>query len=50
MLYNDTAAELIKDAFGLKEVREGTFLAKKVSRKKDFLPNILSILDGSELR
>ncbi len=50
VLYNDSAAELIKDAFGLKEVREGTFLAKKVSRKKDFLPNILSILDGSELR
>jgi inorganic pyrophosphatase/exopolyphosphatase len=37
---------MIKDAFGIKTFKQGTFLPKVVSRKKQMLPSILSILEG----
>ncbi len=47
VLYNADSENLIKVAFGLKEITEGTFIPKMVSRKKDFLPSILGVLDDN---
>lgn len=49
VLYNDKSEDVIKEAFGLKNISEGVFIPKMVSRKKDFLPNILSAMDGSDI-
>ena len=46
VLYNDAAANIIKDSFGLKSIHQGMFLPKIVSRKKQIQPNIISILEG----
>ena len=46
VLYNDAAAEIIKDSFGLKNIHQCIFLPKIVSRKKQIQPNIISILEG----
>lgn len=46
VLYNDDAANIIKDSFGLKSIHQGMFLPKIVSRKKQIQPNIISILEG----
>ena len=45
VLYNTNAKNIIEDAFGLKEAHEGVFLPKLVSRKKQILPSILSVID-----
>ena len=49
VLYSDKSEVVIKEAFGLKNISEGVFIPKMVSRKKDFLPNILSAMDGSDI-
>lgn len=46
VLYNDAAANIIKDSFGLKNIHQGMFLPKIVSRKKQIQPNIISVLEG----
>lgn len=46
VLYNDAAAEIIKDSFGLKNIHQCIFLPKIVSRKKQIQPNIISVLEG----
>ena len=46
VLYNDAAANIIKDSFGLKSIHQGMFLPKIVSRKKQIQQNIISILEG----
>ena len=43
ILFNESAKEIIKDAFGLK-TEEGSFLINIVSRKKQILPNIMNVL------
>lgn len=45
VIYNTKASDLIEDAFGLKNVYEGLFLPKMVSRKKQILPSILSVME-----
>lgn len=46
VLYNEKAADIIKDAFGLKSIHQCMFLPKIVSRKKQIQPNIISVLEG----
>lgn len=46
VLYNDAAADTIKDSFGLKNIHQCIFLPKVVSRKKQIQPNIISVLEG----
>ena len=46
VLYNDAAAEIIKDSFGLKNIHQCIFLPKIVSRKKQIQQNIISVLEG----
>ncbi len=46
VLYNEAAADTIKDSFGLKNIHQCIFLPKVVSRKKQIQPNIISVLEG----
>ncbi len=46
VLYNDAAAGIIQDSFGLKHIHQCMFLPKIVSRKKQIQPNIISVLEG----
>ena len=48
VIYNTKASEVIEDAFGLKDTYEGVFLPKMVSRKKQILPNILSVMEDKK--
>ena len=48
VLYNTKAKNIIEDAFGLKDIEEGVFIPKIVSRKKQILPNILSVMEETE--
>ena len=41
-----STADIIKDAFGLKNIHQCMFLPKIVSRKKQIQPNIISVLEG----
>lgn len=45
VIYDTKSKDLIEDAFGLKNTHEGVFIPKIVSRKKQILPNILSIME-----
>lgn len=45
VIYDTKSKDLIEDAFGLKNTHEGIFIPKIVSRKKQILPNILSIME-----
>ncbi|MEG0977195.1 MAG: putative manganese-dependent inorganic diphosphatase [Bacilli bacterium] len=45
IIYNDASKNLIKDSFGLKDVYQGIFLPKVVSRKKQILPSIMNTLE-----
>ena len=45
VIYDSKSKDLIEDAFGLKNTYEGAFIPKVVSRKKQILPNILSIME-----
>lgn len=49
VLYNKSSEDIVKEAFGLKEIYEGVFIPKIVSRKKDFLPSILSAMETDNL-
>lgn len=45
ILYNDKAENIFKDAFGLSELKEGCFFEGIVSRKKQIVPKIISIIE-----
>lgn len=45
VIYDTKSKDLIEDAFGLKNTHEGAFIPKVVSRKKQILPNILSVME-----
>ncbi len=47
--YSSNAENIIRDSFGLKSAKEGTFLPKIVSRKKQMLPNIMSTIEGDTI-
>ena len=46
VIYNEAAADIIQDSFGLKSIHQCMFLPKIVSRKKQIQPNIISVLEG----
>ena len=41
VLYSDEADSLLRAAFGLRTITEGTYLPNVVSRKKQVIPNIM---------
>ncbi len=45
ILFNDTASHLLKNCFNLDSVKQGEFLPGLVSRKKQFIPNIINVLE-----
>ncbi len=49
VLYNTSSENIIRDSFGLKSVKEGLFLPKIVSRKKQMLPSIMSTIEGDNI-
>lgn len=46
VLYNTKSVDIIADSFGIKNIHQGVFLPKMVSRKKQILPAILNIVDN----
>lgn len=46
VLYNTKSADIIADSFGIKNIHQGVFLPKMVSRKKQILPAILNTVDN----
>jgi len=46
VLYNEKAASVIAESFGIKDIHEGVFIPKVVSRKKQILPSIMSTLES----
>lgn len=49
VLFNEKAANVVKDSFGLKNVYEGVFIPKIVSRKKQMLPSIMSTIEANTI-
>lgn len=49
ILYNEKAANVMKDSFGLKNIYEGIFIPKIVSRKKQMLPSIMSTMEANTI-
>ncbi len=47
LIYNDTAKDIVKEAFNLKQISQGVFVKDLVSRKKQMLPNILETMELS---
>ncbi len=47
VIYNKESELIIKEAFGLNEIFEGIFIPRIVSRKKDFLPSILGVMEDN---
>lgn len=45
VLYNDTAYDIVKESFGIKELEQGTFIPDMVSRKKQMLPNLMETIE-----
>lgn len=45
VLYNESAYDTVSDAFGLKELEQGTFIPDMVSRKKQMLPNLMETME-----
>ena len=45
VIYNTSAEDVVKEAFGIKDIYEGVFIPNVVSRKKQILPNILSVME-----
>ncbi len=48
VIYNTKAKDVVEDAFGLKKTYEGVFIPKIVSRKKQILPSILSVIEDKK--
>lgn len=45
VIYNTKGEEIIKEAYNLKEIEEGIFLPKIMSRKKQMIPQIMEVLE-----
>ena len=45
LFYNEGAEELLDDAFGLKEIKQGIYMDGVVSRKKQMVPPLLEMLE-----
>lgn len=46
VLYSDNGKDLLRSAYGLEAIEEGTYLANVVSRKKQVVPNIMLQYEG----
>ena len=47
IIYNKDAESTLKEAFSLKEIEQGIFIPNMLSRKKQLLPCILSVMDSN---
>ncbi len=45
VIYNEAAKEIVADSFGIKEIEQGTFIEKMVSRKKQMLPSLMETIE-----
>lgn len=45
VFYNNESQEIIRDAFNLKDIKQGTFIPGVISRKKQMLPALMDILE-----
>ena len=45
VFYNNKSDEIIRDAFNLKEIKQGMFIPGVISRKKQMLPALMDILE-----
>ena len=45
VIYDEKSESIIADSFGIKNIHQGIFLPKLVSRKKQILPSILNTID-----
>ena len=45
IIYNEESVDIIKEGFNLEEVYEGIFIKGIISRKKQILPAILSVMN-----
>ena len=48
VIYNTKAKDIVEDGFGLKDTYEGVYIPKVVSRKKQILPSILSVMEDKK--
>ena len=49
VLYNKKAENIIKESFGLKEIKQGIFIPRIISRKKQILPSIMSTVESDTI-
>lgn len=45
MFYNDEAADILDNSFGIQNIEQGYYLPGVVSRKKQIIPNIIEVID-----
>lgn len=45
MFYNDTASDLLKEAYNLEDIYQGVYIKNMVSRKKQMLPPLLETIE-----
>ena len=45
VFYNTKSSEIIRDAFNLKDIKQGMFIPNVISRKKQMLPALMDILE-----
>lgn len=44
--YSKKSEEILSKAYDVKDLKEGTYLSKIISRKKQMIPNILNVIDS----
>ena len=49
VIYNSDSEFIIASSFGIKDIKEGIFIPNILSRKKQILPNILSIIEDDNI-
>ena len=45
VIYNDTAKDIVSDAFDIENIKEGEYIPDLVSRKKQMLPALLEVIE-----
>ncbi len=45
VIYNDSAADIIKKAFALEKIHDWVFISDKISRKQQMIPRIINIIE-----
>ena len=49
VIYSTDSELIIASSFGIKKIKQGIFLPKILSRKKQILPNILSVIESDKI-